>query len=445
MRRTDGHAVVLGAGIAGLLAAAALQDTFEKITIVERDRLDQDGPRRGVPHGRHAHALMPRGSQLLDELLPGISDELLAAGAVRSVPLRDFRMRVNGRALRQVPIGVVAVQAGRPFLEAHLRRRVRGEILDERDVVGLVADGPRVTGVRITPRAAGSAEETLDAELVVDAMGRGGRTPAWLEALGYARPSEDQPRVDVGYASRLVRLTTEGAGLEPIIGIGPVPGHARGMVMVAVEGGLRMLTVTGYGHANRPPSDEAGFAEFVATVAPPDVLAAIRVAEPVGAIATYRYPSYLRRHYERLRSFPEGLLVVGDAMCSFSPVYAQGMTVAALEAVALRECVAAGLPGVAQRFFRAAAAIVEEPWQTAVTSDLVLPEVPGRRTLGVRLRIAFTDRVLAATEHDDEVATAFAKVVGLLEPGTTLMRPAILRRIFRRPAAAVAAPREVAR
>jgi hypothetical protein len=211
-----------------------------------------------------------------------------------------------------VPIGVPAVQASRPFLEGHVRARVRAlpgvAIIDGCDVVGLrVGDsGARVREVRIMHRAPGSAEEAVGADLVVDAMGRGGRTPAWLESFGYERPAEDAPRVDVGYASRYLRLPHGYDGIEKTVGVGPVPGRPRGMIMVAVEGGRRLLTLAGFSAAHRPPTDAEGFLAFAATVAPPDVVNAIRAAEPLSDIASYRYPSYQRRHYSGCVAFPTG-------------------------------------------------------------------------------------------------------------------------------------------
>jgi 2-polyprenyl-6-methoxyphenol hydroxylase-like FAD-dependent oxidoreductase len=432
MREIGGHAVVLGAGMAGLLTAAVLVPAYERVTVVERDPVPEPGHgRRGVPQGRHTHAMLPRGAQVLDELLPGLTGQLVAAGAVLADPLADFRMTIGGHPLRQAPVGAPVVQASRPFLEGHVRDRVLAEgveLVTGRDVVGLLADagGTRVTGVRIIGRAVGSAEELLAADLVVDATGRAGRTPAWLEALGHPGPPKEEFPVDVAYASRFLRLPA-GADVAKGVGTAPVPGHPRGMMLLAVEGGRRLLTLAGITPAHRPPVNPDGFLAFAGSVAPPDVFAAIRDAEPLGHISGYRYPSYLRRRYTRLRRFPAGLLVVGDALCSFSPVYAQGMSVAALQALALRRCLERGPDGLARRFFRAAERIVAGAWHTGVSADLALPEVPGRRPQATRLVNAYIGRVLAAAEDDADVARRFMRVTGMLDSPVALLHPAVLR------------------
>jgi 2-polyprenyl-6-methoxyphenol hydroxylase-like FAD-dependent oxidoreductase len=434
MRQIGEHAVVLGASVGGLLAARALTEAYERVTIVERDTLPPAGQaRKGVPQGRHIHALLPRGQQILEELFPGLIDELVDAGAVDADPATQYRFVMGGHALRRVPIGGRGILAGRPFLEGHLRARVRAlpgvAFAEGRDVVGLAVTGgtERITGARIIGRTVGSAEEELAADLVVDAMGRGSRTATWLAALGYRPAPVEELRVDVTYASRFLRLSPATLSDKAVL-VGPRPDWPRTMGIIAVEGGRHLLTVAGLGAAHRPPTDDAGFVAFAGTVAPPDVFAAIQAAQPLGDIVPYRYPSNLRRHYQRLRRFPKGLLVTGDALCSFNPIYAQGMTVAALEAAALRRCLAAGDEGLARRFFRAAAKAGNTPWRMAVSADLALHDVKGTRTPATRLLNAYVDRQQATAEHDVAVAEQFMRVVGLLDPPAQLIRPTILAR-----------------
>jgi 2-polyprenyl-6-methoxyphenol hydroxylase-like FAD-dependent oxidoreductase len=435
----NGHAVVLGGGFAGLVTAGALSEFYQRVTVVDRDPPPASGEyRRGVPQGRHAHNLLPGGAQTMELIFPGILGELADDGAVLADMLVGYRFHFAGRELPQVPIGAQAVQATRPFYEHHLRRRLAGRdgvcLLLGADVVGLVADetGARITGARIVRTEPGSAGETLAADLVVDAMGRGGRTPVWLEQLGYSPPEEDRIGVDVAYASRIIQLTPQGADRAGHLVGGEIKDIPRGILLLAVEGGRHMLTLTGSGPENRPPTDEPGFTDFLATAAPPDIVESVRAAQPFGEIAAHRFPTAIWRHYERLRRFPEGLLVTGDALCSLNPLNAQGLTVATMEAAALRRCLAGGRRDLARRFFPAAARIVAAPWQMTADATATSPNT------ATRLRTTVMSRVTTAATRDGAVAAQLGRVMSLLDPPTSLMRPGMLWRVLRKGAPATA-------
>ncbi|HYP94037.1 MAG TPA: 2-polyprenyl-6-methoxyphenol hydroxylase-like oxidoreductase [Mycobacterium sp.] len=430
------HAVVLGASMGGLLAARVLADFYETVTVVERDVLPETSAnRRGVPQGRHVHLLLGRGSQVLDELFPGFLDELVAAGA----PSFDGDMSKlylsngghlfprSGRA-KDVPFFLPS----RPLLESHVRRRMRAvanvTVLDGHDVVELTSTPPRdrVTGALVRARPDGS-ERVLRADLVVDAMGRGARTPAFLEGLGYGRPAEDQLGMRLAYSSQLLRIPP-GMLNELMVIIGPVPGRPTGMALFGNENNTWMFSVIGM-VGREPPDELAEMLAFVEDFAPAHVLAAIRAGEPLAEVARYRMPSSQWRRYDKMRRFPAGLLVFGDAICSFNPVYGQGMTVAALEALALQRCLRRGEDGLARRHFQATAKAVGVAWQMATGADLSLPEVEGPRPLPVRIANNYVDRVLAAAESDIVVAEQFARVIAFLDPPTSLFHPAFIARV----------------
>jgi len=430
-----GHAVVLGGGFAGLVTAGALAEFYERVTVVERDPAPASGQcRRGVPQGKHAHNLLPGGARTIEEIFPGIRGEMAADGAVLADMLVRYRFYLAGRQLPQVPIGAQAVQATRPFFEHHLRRRLLGchgvNLLLGANVVGLVADRARlrVIGVRILRNKPNGSEETLAADLVVDAMGRGGRTPAWLEQLGYQQPEEDRVNVDVAYASRVIRLTREGTERAGYLVGGDITGIPRGILLLAVEGGQHMLTLTGSGPENRPPTDEPGFTDFLATAAPPDIVQAVLAAESLGTIASYRFPTAVWRHYERLRHLPDGLLVTGDALAGLNPLNAQGLSVAAMEAAALRRCLASGRHDLSQRFFPAAARIVAGPWQMVAMTDS--SKTP--RNAAARLQATVMSRVTTAATRDAAVAAQLGRVMTLLDPPSTLLRPKVLWGVLRK-------------
>ena len=441
MSRLGERAVVLGASMGGLLAARVLVDYFRTVTVVERDELPDDpANRRGVPHGRHPHALLARGAQTLDELFPGILNELVADGA----PVWDdgelSRLYISLAGHLTLRSGEAALDhkanamylPSRPLLEYHVRRRLQAienvTIIDGHDVAELTstADRDRVTGVRVTDRD-GGAEQELTADLVVDAMGRAAHTPAFLESLGYGRPVEDHIVMHTTYVSQMLRIPA-GTLKEMLTAVSPAPGRPTGMFLVGNENDTWIFTVYGMvGH--EPPRDLAGMLSFAQEYAPAHVLAAVRAGEPIAPVVQHKLPSSQWRRYDKMRRFPDGLLVCGDAICSFNPIYGQGMSVAALDAVALRESLRRGITDLARRYFRAAAKSIGAAWGMAAGSDLTFPEVEGRRTPSMRLTNRFVDWVLTACESDAVVAGQFFKVTGLADPPARLFHPSFIYRV----------------
>jgi 2-polyprenyl-6-methoxyphenol hydroxylase-like FAD-dependent oxidoreductase len=434
------HAVVLGASMAGLLAARVLSDFYRTVTVVERDLMPTNAAqRRGVPQGRHVHALWPRGSQILDQLFWGFLTELLADGGKTwddgdsskfCLSFGGHQFVRSGTFPRFRPLAMS--YQSRPFLEDHVRRRIIGipnvTLMDGQDVVELTCnnDRSRVTGVRITSRQS-NENQSMSADLVVDATGRGSRMPTFLESLGYDRPVEDEVVMRLAYTSQLLRIPP-GMHNELVVLTGPVPGRPTGMALFSYEDNTWLLTAIGMA-GQEPPADLAGMLRFIEDFTPPEVLSALQRAEPLGEVARYRTPSSRWRRYDKMRRFPAGLLVFGDAICSFNPIYGQGMTVAALEAVALDRCLRRGRDNLAPRFFRAAAKPIRVAWQLAAGGDLALPEIEGARPLSMRLTNKYVDQVQTAAETNLAVAAQFLKVAGFSSRPASLFAPSVVFRV----------------
>ncbi len=423
--------------MAGLLAARVLADYFEQVVLLERDSFAAPGEnRKGVPQGKHTHVLLERGRRIMEECLPGLTADLVALGAVNiadvSLSVRWFH---SGGFHQPGASGISGIGVSRPTLEAAVRRRVLSlpnvRARENCSVLGLVTtpDRSRVRGVRLVDRQAGSAEQTMLADLVVDASGRGSRSPAWLEKLGYGRPAEVEVRVGVGYTTCFYRRRPEHIpGLSGIV-IFTTPPVKRMGVMLAQDGDRWVVTLGGY-LGDHAPTDYPHFLEFARSLATPDIYNFIKGAKALGEPVAYKFPANLRHRYEELPRFPQGYLVFGDALCSFNPIYGQGMTVAAMEAVALGECLATGQGHLAGRFFAKASSIIDLSWSSTIGNDLSFPEVQGRRTPMIRFLNWYIGKLHGAAHADAHLSIAFLKVINMVAPPPTILHPRIVWRVL---------------
>jgi 2-polyprenyl-6-methoxyphenol hydroxylase-like FAD-dependent oxidoreductase len=436
-RQIGDRAVVLGASMAGLLAARVLTDSYGQVTVIDRDELPETSVhRRGVPHGRHIHALGARGQQVMEELFPGLTADLVADGAPVGDMLTDARLYFSGHRLQPARSGLTLLCASRPFLEGRVRARVRAiphvRVLDRCDVVGLATtpDGRRVTGVRVLRRADGSAEELLAADLVIDASGRGSRIPVWLDALGYPRPEREEVQIGLGYATRIYRMAPDALDGAMAVLDAATPRLPRSGALQRLEDDRWLLTLAGI-LGDHPPTDPDLFLDFARSLRFPDIYQAIRDVEPLDDPVGFRFPASVRHHYERCDRFPAGLLVMGDAVCSFNPIYGQGMSVAALEALTLRRHLERGIEPQPARWFRDLGRVIDVPWDMSAGGDLAFPGVPGQRTLKIRILGAYLTRLHAAAAHDAHLSITFMQVAGLVAPPQSLLRPDIAFRVLR--------------
>lgn len=430
------RAVVLGGSLAGLFAARVLADAYDEVLIVDRDVLvGVTEPRRGCPQGRHINGLLARGQLAMEEMFPGITEELFADGVPTGDLAGDVRWYFNGKRLKQQQAGLVCVAASRPMLEKHVCARTAAlsnvSFAEQHDILGLetTADRSRVTGVRVQ-RLGDDNEKVIDADLVVDATGRGSRTPLWLEELGYAQVEEERKKIGLGYVTQHYKLLVD--PYHGDLSINPVASAAlpRGAIFTKTDGGRVELTTYGI-LGDHPPTDQAGLYEWLKTLAVPDIYDALQHAEPLDEPVAFRFPTTLRRRYEKLDRLPDGLLVTGDAVCCFNPVYAQGMTVAALGALTLRAHLHTGAAPQPGQYFRDLAHdVIDPPWEMTNTVDLSFPGVEGERTLKIRMGQAYLARVQEAATRDGKVTAAYMRAAGLVDRPEALMRPSLILRVL---------------
>jgi 2-polyprenyl-6-methoxyphenol hydroxylase-like FAD-dependent oxidoreductase len=430
-----GHAVVLGASMAGLLTAGVLAKSYDRVTVFDRDAMPEIGVhRQGVPQDRHLHVLQARGGQALDELFPGLTARLIGQGAATGDALGNIRWQLSGHQFRQADIRLPGLLASRPFLEGHIRAQVSdlpNVTLGERtNVVAVTAmtDRRRVTGVRVRATT-GGGERVVPADLVIDATGRGSRAPLWLSELGYERAAVDRVDIGLGYATRIYRLRPGALGTDMAMLTAGTPQNPRGGALAAIEGERHILTLFGI-LGDHPPTDPVGFDAFAASLLFPDITEAIRDAEPLTDPVPFRFPASVRHRYERLRRFPNGLLVLGDAVCSFNPIYGQGMTAAAVQASALQRLLARGEVPQPRHYFRAIARTIDTPWDIAVGADLAFPDVPGTRTAKIRMVNSYLPKLHAAATTDVTLGRAFVRVLSMVDRPEGLLRPDRLLRVL---------------
>jgi 2-polyprenyl-6-methoxyphenol hydroxylase-like FAD-dependent oxidoreductase len=420
-----GHAVVIGASIAGLCAARVLSDFYRRVTVFERDELPATPSNRtAVPQGRHVHLLMARGAMEFDGLFPGLLDGMVAAG----VPILENRpdcihfgaaghVLGTGQTLRDQ---FTAYVPSRPQLEWQIRRRVcdiDNVEIQHRSVAQprFDFDAQRVTGVLLDSDGGDDSEpDFVAADLVVDAAGRGTRLPVWLEQWGYQRPSEKTVDVGIGYASHQLRLP-DGAIRERVIVAGASREQPLGMGLLGYEDGTWTLTTFGVAKVEPPHT----FPEMLAlanTLLPERIATALRLAEPVGEVAFHRYPVSRWRRYHELDRFPAGILPLGDAVASFDPTYGQGMTMTSLQAGHLRRALAGGAgEDLVRQVNRATAKSTYPVWMMTAIGDLTFHHATGDKPWWFGPVGSLFDQFLGAAETDPVLAEWFLRRFSLLD------------------------------
>jgi 2-polyprenyl-6-methoxyphenol hydroxylase-like FAD-dependent oxidoreductase len=444
----DKNAIVIGAGMGGLAAAKALANHFGQVTVLDRDNLPlQAEPRIGTAQSKHTHVLIAGGLRALSVLFPGFEKDVHKAGAVR--------MRVGLEACMERPgydpfpardLGFDIYSASRPLFELVTRRRIEQqkniELLPKSRVTELIAsqDGSPITGVRW--ESSDGQMHTLHADIIVDASGRGTLTIELLNAQGLPRPDETEIGIDQAYSTAIFeRPATAPTNWKSMIVLPSAPTSSRGGFLFPIEDN-KWIVSAGGNHGDAPPGDLAGFLEFLKSLRTPTIYNAVKDAQPVGEIARFVLPSSVRRHFEKIQKFPRGLLVIGDGVCRFNPVFGQGMSVAAQEAVVLDRLLATiaddqnALGELALKFFAACQDIIETPWAVAM-SDFVYPKTRGQRPPDFGQRIQYGIALTRLASEDAAVHKLTTEVNHLLKPQSALREPELAKRVMERMTTAV--------
>ena len=427
------HAIVIGGGIAGLLASRVLLNHFEQVTLLERDHYPEEPVfRAGVPQGRHVHVMLLRGQRALEKLFPGLKTKLLAQGAVE----RTYGAEGDGASLYyygarclQVPAVLQGWNCSRPFLEWHIRQELAKyahlRIMEGSEVVHLLAEKTEhsVCGVQFRARTHIPTNETqeLRGDLVIDASGSSSRVATWLEELGDAVPQEKTILTWVNYATRIY-LPAEPNPWKEIAIQTTLPGRPAGAVM-EVEGGRWIVSLTRAGQEPHFPTTEEGFLEFARQLPEPALYEAIKSASPISGVYGYRKVENRQRRFHRP---PKGFITLGDALCSFNPLYGQGMTIAVLEAQLLDTClrVSNGKKGLAHLFHKKATRLLAFPWLLAATADAT-----ARHTASGG-QANYIERLSALFPYDQKAFLTFLEVIHMIRTPLALAHPLLVAKAF---------------
>ena len=427
------RAIVMGGSLAGLAAARVLSDHFREVILVERDQFGAVGEhRRGVPQARHTHGLLAGGLRALEGAFPGLFEEARGAGGLGVDLTRDAYWCFEGGEYMRFASDLEGLLISRPLLEGIVRDRVRRipnvHIWDNCQVESLISssENRRIIGIQIRGEL---AMRPVFADLVVDATGRGSHSPVWLETMGYRKPKEDRIEVNMCYATCHFLRTPDHLDGAFVASIPATPDNKRGGVIVAQEGNRWVVTLSARS-GETVPTALGSFIEFAGTLPASHIHNVISRAQPIGEPQAARFPASVRRRYEWMNRFPEGFLVLGDAICSFNPVYGQGMTAALLESVELDKALQEGSRHLARRFFARAAKIVDAPWSMAAGNDLRMPDVPGKRTLVGHVLHWYLAKLNMAARYDKSAVIAFQKAKNLLAPPQSLFKPSLMARVL---------------
>lgn len=445
------HAIVIGGSITGLLTSRILLNHFEQVTLIERDIYPAKPEfRRGVFQGRQLHQLMVRANIILESLFPGIEKELLNLGAVKIDWPQDVLICYGSQLVPRFSFNLHTLFLSRPLLDWAIKSRLKTfkgfHIIEGHQVTELLYDPlqKQVNGVSLCRshnrknEDSPSSVNSLLAELVVDTTGRATQAHKWLASCGYELPKKTVVDASIGYASRFYRPSPDFKYDWKAVQMYPRPPYLRGGGIYPVEENLWHVGLIGI-NGDYPPTDEIGFLEFSKTLPGLEIYEAIKFAEPVSKIYSYRQTKNRLYHYEKLSQMPNGFITLGDAVCALNPVYGQGITVAALSALTLDDLLQAEkykknkLAGFSIQFQKSLAKVIATPWLLATLEDFNWSDTKGIKPQPWFIYILiqrYMSKLLQKAAKQPEMCQSFAEVMHMLKPISSLFTPQMFLHIF---------------
>ncbi|UOQ84562.1 NAD(P)/FAD-dependent oxidoreductase [Gracilibacillus salinarum] len=446
-QKKDEKALVIGAGIAGLLTARVLSDYYQDVIVIEKDELtEKPSNRKGTPQDFHPHRVLPRGDIIMNRFFPDYMEDLFDLGAHNAK--NDKVINYSPFGTLEITINQRSVASSRPLLEFGIRQRVQElenvKFLSRQSVRGLVTsdDNKEVTGVQVKERNGNKEEGTIPANLVVDTSGRYSKLNKWLTDMGYNVPEQERLQVRFGYSTRYYQVPAHIS--EKLSGISRgVPEENVGSVgLFYIENNMAQTILFNAGGSNLPSTNTEDFDKQLNEWASPMINDLIKELKPIEAPRGYRAAESVRQHYEQMESWPSGLLVLGDAFCNFDPIYGQGMTVAAIEAEMLAICLEekdSSKVGFEHHVLQRMQQAIEPAWWLSSIEDLRwrgvehVGNVPlkgvtfAQKYFNLYLRHAMKQ---AKEENDLSMFHQYMKMNGLIDSPSEIINPEMLNTLI---------------
>jgi flavin-dependent dehydrogenase len=421
-------AVVIGGGIAGKLAARVLSEYFQEVIILERDQKPEGPhPRKGAPQGKHLHALLFAGDYGLEELFPGISKQFHANFAVKINSTKELAWFHHGVWKLRYDGPYSTTLQTRPHLEWQIEQEIH-KIANLTVRYNTVVQNylfnkqeNRIIGVELQG-------EKMDADLVVDTSGASSFSTNWLTKQNIHIP-EEKVKINLTYASQFFELpeSEERDWAIKIVYPNP-PLEKSGGTISKVEGNRYVVTINRY-HSDEQINDIMRLAKQLPK---PDIYNEIKDAAPLSETAIYRVPQIVWRRFEKMKNLPEGLLLIGDTVCRIDPVFGQGMSIAVLEALALKKYLKDTKTISSARFQKRVAKMISPIWGMVLAEDFRYPETTGNKPYGLKLQQWYAKEIFLLSAEDSRIYDRFVKVMNLIGPMTILMHPKVVFRVLKK-------------